>query len=534
LTVLERIKERVNDIAEARDLKDNRAFGYWFLEEVDDFSEEEALDLVVDGPWDNGRDAVYQSEDESEVRIYQFKYSRSAKYIEKAFADIQRAALYEEEKLKAADTVVFHVVTIGLADETLKKAHRAAERRIRKWMKDRGYAAETTVEFQDLRFFTQLFEQLYGISVDLKFASAPVTNADALLGLIDVAALRKRVGEEELLAFNIRKFLGLHKGSVNAQIKQSLEDDDNRHRFWLLNNGIVCLCTGFEPAGRGTYTFENFTIVNGAQTVNTVARFLDDNPAVTDPVWVVGKIIKVPQNDIEQARLLTKTSNTQSPTNNKDLRAVDKSHRRLKEWAQKFFAATYAYRRGERVPREATSATMKDVAQAFVAYCSGEPNVPFARVGTIFSNSSYYDAVFPAEEIDRLRRTGTSEEIREFMLRRLFPARLVRGVREFIGEQVDAGDEKRWRSLAYHIAWVISELPSVRAAAWKDLYDNVDAVVAGAVPIVYGAMKFFVQAAGLDVPRDLKTTKLVDELRTKDFLKQEPFKNANKAAAAAL
>ena len=40
---------------------------------------------------------------------------------------------------------------------------------------------------------------------------------------------------------------------------------------------------------------------------------------------------------IDKAIKLTKTSNTQTPTNNKDLRAVDILHKRLRDWFKKIF-----------------------------------------------------------------------------------------------------------------------------------------------------------------------------------------------------
>lgn len=534
MAVLEDVKERVDEIAAARGMKADRAFGFWFLEEVDDYSEEEAEDLVVDGPWDNGRDAVFTSDDGALVRIYQFKYSSAPKYVEKAFKDIQRAALFEKARLKKAESVEFHVVTTCKGDKRLKDVQQSTQRRIRKWMTDQGFDAETRVEFQDLHFFSQLFDELYGISVKLTFAKAPIVVDDAMLGLIDISALQKRVGEEELLAFNIRKFLGLHKGSVNSQIRQSLEEDNNRSAFWMLNNGIVCLCTEFEKQPNRGYKFDNFTIVNGAQTVNTVARFLNDNPAVVEPIWVVSKIIKVPQNDIDRARLLTKTSNTQSPTNNKDLRAVDIGHTRLKEWAKRYFDLTYVYRRGDRAPRGANAVTMKDIAQAHVAYVEGQPNVPFARVGAIFATGSYYDKVFPSETIDELRGTGDADDIREFMLERITPARLVAGTRAHIRGLIKAGEEKRWKSLAYHVVWVLAQLPAIQNAKPALVYERVDALVANVVPLAFNALRDFMMSAALAVPRDLKSTKAVDDLVAKGFLKLTTFEAANTAATKVL
>jgi AIPR protein len=202
-----------------------------------------------------------------------------------------------------------------------------------------GYPdVDGTVEVWDLRKFAQMLEKLYGVAATLTFKAEPIQDGDALLGLLDIAGLREHVTQEELFAFNIRTFLGKRKGSVNSEIHETLQDDAERGRFWHLNNGIVCLCTEISEDSPTVFAATNFTIVNGAQTTSTIASFLDKNPAADEPVWVVAKVLRVDETDIERARELTKTSNLQTPASNKDLRAVDKTHRRIAEWLTKKIA----------------------------------------------------------------------------------------------------------------------------------------------------------------------------------------------------
>ncbi len=63
MSVLEEITGEVDSVAAERGLAAPRAFGFYFLEEVEEFSQEEAESMVVDGPWDGGRDAVFFDEE---------------------------------------------------------------------------------------------------------------------------------------------------------------------------------------------------------------------------------------------------------------------------------------------------------------------------------------------------------------------------------------------------------------------------------------------------------------------------------------
>ena len=77
----------------------DRAFGFWFLEDIEDLSKEDAEDTVTDGPCDGGRDAVLYNQEEQSLRIYQMKYSETREYVINAFYDLQRGLKSEYEGL---------------------------------------------------------------------------------------------------------------------------------------------------------------------------------------------------------------------------------------------------------------------------------------------------------------------------------------------------------------------------------------------------------------------------------------------------
>ena len=534
MSVLDDIHAQVRQVAEERRLTEDRAFGYWFLEELEDLSQEEAENTIVDGPWDGGRDAVYFNEEDKELRIFQFKYSEDKNYVLQAFADLQNAVVNEQANLRRSEQVTLHVVTILAADQEVRDAQRSALRRIRTWLTRNSMNVQAEIELFDLKKFAQLFEKLYGVDLDVEFKNEPLRINGALLGLLNAANLGKYVDREELLAFNIRKFLGQRKGSVSWDMRETLEDEEKRVHFWAMNNGIVCLCTQFEPRSNGAWHFANFTIVNGAQTINTISKFLERNPIFQDPIWVVAKVIRVNETDIEYATTLTKSSNTQTPTNNKDLRAVDALHKRLEQWLNEYFDLKYIYKRGSRTPRGSWAVTMKDMAQAYVAYWKEEPHVSFGYVARIFGNSDYYGLVFPAAEIGELRERGDQEAIRRFLLDRLVPLGLLRNVRLCIEAGVEQHEQdKKWKSLAYFVLWVYRELfEALPLELSMRVFDQAKAIVEASIDPIFDGLQDFCTNTDKDIPKDLKVAKFKEDLQGRNFLETNWARKARAAIEA--
>lgn len=538
LSVRDKIKEEVQAIASERDLKDYQAFGYWYLERIEDYSAEEAERLVVDGAWDGGRDAVDFDEGEAALRIYQFKYSSTKGYVENALKDIQRALPIEVAKLDKAQSLTLQIVALSKVDA----AFHGQVKKVRTWIrtyirKNHPHIPKESVEVEllDLPRFAQLFEELFGVEATLTFRGAPSNFNGAVLGLVDLQGLKSHVDDEALFAFNIRKFLGLKKGSVNVEIKLSLNDDQERDRFWRLNNGIVCLCTSADVKG-SEGKFENLTIVNGAQTVSTSARFLNDNPAITEPVWCVAKIIPVVNKDLSEARKLTKTSNTQTPASSTDLRSVDIGHSRITQWLEKHMNLQYSYRRGVGGPRGENVVPMKELAQAFIAFWTMEPNVPFSRAGSLFSKNSYYDEIFPEAEIENLHQ-GMSKKVAEdedeaavmdFLRARILPWRLLTAIRAHIRKRIAEEDkEKQWRSAAYHLVWIYKQLlDEIGVKDLETVEGRLVEIVETSATSIFDAFTDFCDSKELAIPRDLKSDKLVTEMLKGNFFSLSTIKTA--------
>lgn len=528
MSVLEDIKSYVNNISKEMEIEDDKAFGYWFLEDIEEYSPEKAEMVITDGPWDGGVDALDFNEETRILNIYQFKYSEDINYVLKAFNDIQRGLIKEEDIVKKAEEIKLFIVSLINTNETIRAKEKEVTENINSWLKKNNYQAIAGIEIYDLRKFSQIYEKIYGIKLELKFKH-DFEESNALLGLLDASTLKDYVDREELLAFNIRKFIGLRKGSVNWQIHNSLKDKNQRDIFWMLNNGIVCLCTDrgepkIEEGEIKKYSFENFTVVNGAQTINTIARFLNENPTVDCPIWVLSKIIKVNENDINSGLIFTKTSNTQTPANNVDLRALDTCHKKIEDWMiEKGY--DYLYKRGQKTNPKLSPIYIKELAQAYVAYWIKEPQVSFSNPGKIFNNDEYYEKIFPKGDIENIHLYGEKSAKNEFIQQRLIPILLIRKIREYL-ENLTGEDKSKKKPFAFHLLYIYSKIFEISK---KDLYfieSNYQDILNNTLPkIIDGTINHFVSLER-DFPQYLKNADSLDDLSAEKFYKLSQISEA--------
>jgi hypothetical protein len=540
--ILQDIRNEVNAAAQSSGLKGWQAFAYWFLEDEEDLSPELALTVVKDGPNDGGEDAVYYDEIEDCLKIYQFKYSEHTNYAKKGASDLQRALLLEHEKgdLQQAKLVKLYLVTLVNDHEALQARVSNLKRIAAEWLQDHGYPIAVEVELYDQRRFVSTYERIIGIDLQAEFNSPPIVDNGVILGLVNAGQLAQYRNKDELLAFNIRKFLAARKGSVGDKMSKTLGEDLGQ--FWMWNNGIACICTAYSVVNSGTpgrtvFSFRDFSVVNGAQTINTIGKFLDSNRAVTKPVWVVAKIVKLGKNDRDKAIALTTTSNTQTPTSNKDIRAVDTIHKTLQRWISEHSTYTYVYRRGDKPKRGSLIISMKELAQAYVSYAMDRPDVAFANVGQIFNSDEYFGPVFHGtgdaveDDASVLQERGRPEEINAFVASRIVPFRVLVAARSHIGLQVSSGtdsDDPKWRSLAYQIVWFYGALSREFRVSATQLAPKLDRLLEETLPGVYATMRDYCVAKDdqISIPRDLKTGTLTEMLKSSQFREQSRVKPA--------
>lgn len=203
--------------------------------------------------------------------------------------------------------------------------------------------------------------------------------------------------EERLFDRNVRLFLGVRKGSVNAGIAETLGDVAQRGHFWAYNNGLTFICDDYDISGT-TITLRNFSIVNGCQTAVSLAQKTKSDLA---NVSVLARFIAASAGIVDD---IIRFTNSQNPIRTWDIASQDRTQRRLKtEFGRLQRPYIYLTRRGAR-PKGDLRAFREngrlrqiriDIMGQYAAAFRGDPVLAYKHKAFIFSR--HHDTVFPPD-----------------------------------------------------------------------------------------------------------------------------------------
>ena len=212
----------------------------------------------------------------------------------------------------------------------------------------------------------------------------------------EIVRLHEKYGER-LFDRNVRLFLGVRKGSVNAGIAETLSDRKECRNFWAYNNGITFICDSFTTQKSGVH-LTNFSIVNGCQTAVSLAQGPKET---TKEVSVLARFIAAPAEIVDDVIRFT---NSQNPIRTWDIASQDKTQRRLKTEFDKLKEAyIYLTRRGTRprgdLKRYREDGKLRqiriDIIGQYAAAFRSDPVLAYKYKALIFSR--YHDTVFPPD-----------------------------------------------------------------------------------------------------------------------------------------
>ncbi|MFI6576460.1 AIPR family protein [Nocardiopsis sp. NPDC050513] len=152
-----------------------------------------------------------------------------------------------------------------------------------------------------------------------------------------------------LFSRNIRG--ALSGTDINEAITSTAQEDPSR--FWFFSNGITVISETFDKSPHvnqksGNFTFRRSSVVNGAQTVSSLARAATNTPELLESADVFIRFVTVEDPDGDFARLVTRRTNTQNRVGGREFVALDPEQERYRmEFAVS--GLRYAYRSGETV-----------------------------------------------------------------------------------------------------------------------------------------------------------------------------------------
>lgn len=195
----------------------------------------------------------------------------------------------------------------------------------------------------------------------------------AYFGLIDGLSLKswwKRHGKS-LVSSNIRHSLG--STEVNNEIKNSASASPQK--FWYFNNGITLIANeaAKAPAGAasksaGVFSFKGASIVNGAQTVSSLAKVEDDEQL--GKVRVPIRVILLKDAPEGFGSEVTRTNNLQNRVEPRDFVAQDPEQKRIRQ-EMAIEGIDYQFVRSDDAVPTATACELVEVTTA-LACATGE------------------------------------------------------------------------------------------------------------------------------------------------------------------
>lgn len=365
--IARRVRETYETFIPRDDLKDTdpeldtklqtRCLAAFAVQSLTDCTVIDAATSVIDGADDNGVDAVYYSESQNCLVLTQSKWIKDGKSepdsaevgkfcrgvqdlvnceFERFNERLQRRRDSVENALSTFNCqIILILIHTGKADLA---SH--ATRQVDDLLSELNDASAiaTFHKLGQERVYAMMAEGASGgaINLELNLSSWGKVESphSAFYGMVagpEVAAWWKQFGEL-LFVKNLRSTLG--HTEVNRQILATIEDrpDD----FWYFNNGITITAKSVEKtaAGAGSRELGNFKavgahVVNGAQTVSSVGRFLGDAGKL-DKVKIPLRIISLQEAEDAYEALITRSNNTQNRIEARDFVSQDKEQQRLR------------------------------------------------------------------------------------------------------------------------------------------------------------------------------------------------------------
>ena len=349
-------------------------------------SEQEGVNSLVDGEEDNGIDAIYV--DGEVVYLVQAKYKPAKPDRDEDIHPFVQGARdmldgeygrFRHPLFTARQAEIEAAVSAPGATLVLVFVHlsEAVEYHALTLLED--FCAETDVSFRDIN--GQLIhaalladESPEPIRAVLTLEHQRHTTAapKVAFGLIRVRDLAELYHDHGARLFdqNIRSFLG--RTALNREIEASLRSKPEL--FVHYNNGITMICqrlTAPKTSRRleGRYSVQGLSIVNGAQTVGSIAHVIPRGDPNPPDARVLVTIIETHDAGDTFAVDVTRTRNTQNPIPEEAFAAQDSVNERLRERLA-LYDVRYVYKPGQ--DRQGAHCTLEDVANALAMF-SADP-----------------------------------------------------------------------------------------------------------------------------------------------------------------
>lgn len=222
----------------------------------------------------------------------------------------------------------------------------------------------------------------------------------AFYGLVcaeELATLYQQHGKA-LFEKNIRHYLGAQ--TVNSSIETTIQERPNE--LFYLNNGLTAVCSSIQPKPgannqRGRFSLEGFSVVNGAQTVGSIATVWATNGSISPDAKLLITLIEVGSAPDNLGPQITRARNTQNAIKGLHFAALDPLQERLRQDLA-ISGLTYYYRPSAEAAKGGSNVITLEEAAIALASLSGHTRTVVAakkEIGQIHDRAGiYYKTLF--------------------------------------------------------------------------------------------------------------------------------------------
>lgn len=376
---------------------------------------QEAANSVWDGSDDNGIDAAYFDATEQRVILVQSKWINKGSgepeakeistfvkgvrdIVEQDYTDFDsrlHARLSEIGRRIATPGTSVHLILISTGASSLAKHGQSV---LTKCLRELNGTDTDPIASQEVMGLAEVYGSLANdpmnenVTVDANilewsYVAAPYP---AYFGVIDGLQLKEwwRKHGRRLVSRNIRHSLGAT--DVNNQIRSTALSSPEL--FWYFNNGVTLVAeeatkapAGAASRSAGIFSFKAASIVNGAQTVSSLAKL--DKDESLGKVRVSIRVILLKATPAEFGNDVTRTNNLQNRIEARDFVAQDPEHWRLRQ-EMAIEGVDYQYVRTDDAGSSDDSCELIEVTTA-LACASGDAGLAViakANIGRYFDN----------------------------------------------------------------------------------------------------------------------------------------------------
>jgi hypothetical protein len=344
-----------SSVAEEVEKKDvSRAFAAYALSKLCEIDPKTAALAVVDDGNDDGIDAVFYHAASETLYLVQAKLKAKGffdqseaqafcqgirRFIAQDFSHFNQHFLTRETELTDAIESCSNIVLVlahvgegisvhadGAMGALLADPSHAEERFVTPYVNyDEGRAV---ADMQATKAYPRVDATL--VLLPASKVEEPRTTYFGMVPVSDLVSLHK-AHDKALYAKNIRTYLG-KTTDVNRAIAETLEK--RPEEFAYLNNGVTALCEVIEPkdsrvAGK-RLKLTGFSVINGAQTVASSARFAHENPDADISAARVMLTLIQADEDGNFGKSVTRARNHQNPVLLANFAALDDEQERLR------------------------------------------------------------------------------------------------------------------------------------------------------------------------------------------------------------